>query len=280
MSYDHIRVEPITPALGAEITGVDLGADLGNEVFSEIHRAFLAHSVIFFRGQTLTPEQQIAFAARFGPVSEIPFVEPWAEHPQIVRVIKEADEGAKFNFGGNWHTDFSFLPRPPMASMLYAIELPPNGGDTLWANMYLGYEGLSAGMRRMLDGLNVVHSGAKSYKRSADLRSMRTMTDERAEAETLHPAVRTHPETGRKALFTNPGYATRFEDMTVEESEPLMDWLNAQAVRPEHCIRFRWSPGTLALWDNRCLLHWALNDYAGWRREMHRITIEGEQPFH
>ncbi|MEZ5670238.1 MAG: TauD/TfdA family dioxygenase [Alphaproteobacteria bacterium] len=280
MTYDHIGVAPISPALGAEITGVDLGADLGNEVFSEIHRAFVAHSVIFFRGQTITPEQQIAFARRFGPLSEIPFITPWADHPEIVRVIKEADEGAKFNFGGSWHSDFSFLPRPPMASMLYAVELPPVGGDTLWASMYSAYERLSDGMRRLLDGLQVVHSGLGAYKRSEDLRSMKTVTDARAETEVLHPAVRTHPDSGRKALFIDPAYSRRFADMTEAESAPLLNWLHEQAVQPENCIRFRWTPGTLAIWDNRCLEHWALNDYAGHRREMHRITIAGERPYH
>ena len=228
---NELDVLPVSGAIGAEIRGVDLRR-IDDEIFAKIREVFVEHSVIFLRDQILTPEEQKAFTRRFGAFSEIPFIETMKEHPEIIAVIKEADEGTKFNFGGNWHSDFSFLKRPPLGSVLYAKELPPFGGDTMWANMYRAYETLSEAMRAMLDPLKVVHSGKRSYTLSSELRSMKTNHDSRAETETEHPLVRTHPESKRRCLFINGAYALRFSGMTEAESAPLLGFLQQHATRP------------------------------------------------
>ncbi len=285
MSYRRIEVERVSGALGAEIRNVDLSRPLDEETMAEVRRALVAHQVIFFRDQSLTPEQQIAFTARFGPVSRVPFIAPLAEHADIIAVLKEADERGISSFGGTWHSDFSFLPEPPLGSVLYALEVPEHGGDTLWADMYRAYETLSAGLRRVLDGLRAVHSGAPygtAAAPPADLRLSRSVKmargDPAADVETEHPVVRVHPESGRRALFVNPVYSLRFAGMTAAESQPLLDFLQAHATRPEFTCRFRWRPGSLAVWDNRCTQHLAVNDYDGRRRLLHRTTIAGERP--
>lgn len=285
MSYRRIEVEPVSGALGAEIGNIDLSRLLDHETMAEIRQALVAHQVIFFRDQTLTPEQQIAFTARFGPVSRVPFIEPLAGHPDIIAVLKEADERNISSFGGTWHSDFSFLPEPPLGSLLYALEVPEQGGDTLWADMYRAYETLSAGLRRVLDGLGAVHSGAPygtAAAPPADVRLSRSVKmargDPAADMETEHPVVRVHPESGRRALFVNPVYSLRFAGMTAAESRPLLDFLQAHATRPELTCRFRWCQGSLAIWDNRCTQHLAVNDYDGRRRLLHRTTIAGERP--
>lgn len=284
MEYQTIEVRPIAGAMGAEISGVDLAEPLGNQAFAEIHRAFLQYQVVFFRDQSLTPEQHKAFSARFGALECIPFVKGMAEHPEIISIVKEASESNTYNFGGKWHSDLSFQENPPLGSALYALEVPSFGGDTMWANMYRAYERLSPGMRRMLDGLVAVHSARRSYGpqgqfKNDDIKSMRIDNSEAAMDEMEHPVVRTHPETGRKCLFVNPVYTIRFKDMTEEESKPLLDYLQDRCIEPENTCRFRWSSNTLALWDNRCTQHLALNDYDGSRREMRRTTIAGDRPY-
>lgn len=281
--FETITVRPLSGALGAEISGVDLAGPLGNQTFAEIHRAFLRHQVVFFRDQILTPEQHMAFSARFGALQATPFIGALPDHPEIIAVIKEAEERNTYNFGGKWHSDLSFQEAPPLGSALYAREVPDVGGDTMWCDMYGAYERLSVGLRRLLDGMVGVHSARRSYGpqgqfRKDDIKSMSIRNSEAAEAEMEHPVVRTHPETGRKCLFVNPVYTIRFKDMTEAESRPLLKYLQDQAVMPENTCRFRWSAGTLALWDNRCTQHLALNDYDGKRREMHRTTITGDRP--
>jgi taurine dioxygenase len=282
MPYQTIEVQPLAGALGAEISGVDLSQDLGNQVLDEIHRAFLDHLAIFFRDQTLTPQQQVAFAARFGPIGIYPFAEGLADAPEVVEILKTEDETV--NFGGGWHTDTVYLDRPSLGSALYAKEVPAAGGDTLFANGYRAYEALSDGMRAILDGLTGVHSAAlkSTGGRAARMGQQTSMSGRNlAQADTQegeHPLVRTHPETGRKALYVSANHTVRFKGMTEEESAPLIRFLLDHATRPEFTCRFRWTPGALALWDNRCTQHYALNDYDGERRRMHRVTVEGERP--
>lgn len=277
MKYERIAVHPISGAIGAVISGVDL-THLDAETYAEIYRAFLEHLVIFFRDQVLTPGQQIAFARRFGEIGAYPFVEGMAAYPEIVEVRKEPDE--QENFGGIWHSDTAYLETPPLGAVLYAKELPPLGGDTLWSNMYLAYEALSMGMKRLLAGLKAVNSskkGAAAVGRQARRdEAPRDSADVHHEAS--HPVIRTHPETGRKAIYVNEGHTVRFEDMNAAESEPILQFLFKHLIRPEFTCRFRWQAGSLAVWDNRCSQHYAMNDYHGHRRVMHRITIEGDAP--
>jgi taurine dioxygenase len=284
MSYQSIELRPVAGSLGAEVAGVDLARPLGNSVAAEIRRAFVEHLVLFFRDQELTPEQHLTVSRLFGPLSRVPYVRHMADYPDIIAVLKEAEERKISTFGNAWHSDFSFLPEPPLGSVLYGREVPSHGGDTLWSNMYEAYEALSDGMKRLLGGLRAMHSG-RPYGVGGvpkDLKTSRSIEMERnnpeADRELAHPVVRLHPESGRKALFVNSIYTTRFEDMTEAESRPLLDYLFEHCIRPEFTCRFRWAPGSLAIWDNRCTLHYAVNDYDGQRRLMHRTTIAGERP--
>ena len=275
-TYRHIEVQPLGGSLGAEIRGVNVAAALDDAVIAEIRQAFLDHLVVFFRDQKLTPPAQLAFARRFGEPMEYPQLKGLPECPLITPVLKLAHE--TINFGGVWHSDTTYLTRPPMASMLYAVELPPYGGDTIFANQYAAYESVSDGLRRTLDGLIGVNSSTKadaSKTREDRLKAagveMKVLTSE-------HPAVRTHPETGRKALYVNHGHTAHFKGWTEEESRPLLEYLFQHQVRPELCYRFQWQPGSIAFWDNRCAQHNAVNDYAGFKRLMHRVTLAGDTP--
>jgi len=271
-----LDVRPVAGALGAEIHGVDLSRPLGPATVAALRAALLEHMVIFFRGQKLTPAQQLAFARAFGEPVEYPQLKGLPEFPMITPVVKLEHE--RVNFGGIWHSDTAYLERPPMASMLYAIEVPPQGGDTLFANQVLAYETLSEGLRRVLDGLVGVNTSTKAA-------ASKTREDRlRAAGEALkvlvgeHPVARTHPETGRKALFVNVGHTERFRGWTEEESRPLLEFLFAHQVKPEFTCRFRWEPGSLAFWDNRSVQHNPVNDYHGYRRVMHRVTLAGDVP--
>jgi taurine dioxygenase len=278
MATNALDIRPLSGALGAEILGIDLGHDLGDDTVAAIRAAWLEHLVIFFRAQTLAPAEFLQVASRFGEPVEYPFVKGLDGFPQITPVIKLEHE--KVNFGGLWHSDTAYLERPPMATMLIARETPPRGGDTLFANMYLAYETLSDGMKRMLDGLVIVNSSAKADVTRTREDRVRDSANTAARQEYVaeHPAVRTHPETGRKALYANGGHALRFRDMSVEESAPLLNYLFSHATRPEFTCRFRWEPGSIALWDNRCTQHNPVNDYHGFRRVMHRVTLKGDVP--
>jgi len=284
MSYQSITVQPVAGSLGAEVSGIDLAGPLSNTAAAEIRRAFTENLVLFFRDQHLTPEQHLAFSGLFGRLCRMPYIKHMDEYPDIIAVLKEADERKISTFGNAWHSDFSFLEEPPLGSILYAREVPSHGGDTLFANMYEAYEALSGGMKRMLLGLKAMHSG-KPYGQGGlpkDLKTSRSIGIERnnpeADREVAHPVVRLHPESGRKALFVNAIYTTRFEDMSEPESRPLLDFLFEHVQRPEFACRFRWAEGSLAVWDNRCTLHYAVNDYDGSRRLMHRTTVAGERP--
>jgi len=278
MLCNSLEIRPISGAIGAEIGGIDLAEELDADTIVAIRRAWLDHLVIFFRGQQLTPRQFLGFARRFGQVIEYPFIKGIDGFPEITPVIKLEDE--RVNFGGLWHSDTAYLDRPPMGTMLIAREVPPVGGDTLFANMYLAYETLSCGMRRLLDGLVAVNSSAKAdvTKTREDRIRDGARADAKSEYMAEHPVVRTHPETGRRALYVNGGHTIRFKDMTEEESAPLLQYLFAHQQRPEFTCRFRWEIGSLAFWDNRCAQHNPINDYHGYRRVMHRVTLAGDKP--
>ncbi len=282
MSYETITVEPIAGALGAVIRGADLSQPLGQQRFAEIHDAFLKHLVIFLEDQELTPDQLLAFARRFGPIVNYPFVQDMDGHPGITEVIKT--ETDTLNFGGLWHSDTTYLPTPPLGSVLYARELPPRGGDTLFANMYLAYDALSDGMKTMLAPLRAVCTAALRAQGNVNARERladqtgKSQNRDMLDMEADHPVIRTHPETGRKAIYVSSAHTSHFAGMTRAESAPILHFLFEHMSRPEFTCRYRWKVGALALWDNRCAQHYALNDYQGYRRLMHRVTIEGDTP--
>ena len=272
----RMNVQRISGALGAEITGIDLRR-LGDGDMAEIRRVWLENLVVFFREQELSPEEFMAFARRIGRPIEYPFVRGIAGFPEIIEVKKLEHE--KLNFGGIWHSDTAYLEEPPMASMLLAREVPPRGGDTLFANMYLAYASLSEGMKHLIAPLVAVNASAKAdVTRTREDRIKTDGQDARQSYEAEHPVVRTHPETGRKALYVNVAHTVRFKGMTEEESAPLLGYLFQHQVRPEFTCRFAWRVGSIALWDNRCAQHNPVNDYHGYRRVMHRITLAGDKP--
>jgi taurine dioxygenase len=277
MTYDHIRVARLSTALGAEIGGVDLSEPLSEPAVAEIRHAVGEHGVIFFRDQELTPEQHLAFARHFGGIDINRFFAAVPGYPLIAEVRKEPEQ--RRNIGNGWHTDHSYDLAPAKGSMLYAREVPATGGDTLFASMYAAYDSLSDGLKATLEGLKALHSsrhvfGAEANARRGDLAG-RIGNPELATQDAVHPVVIRHPETGRKALYVNPGFTVRFDGWTEEESRPLLEYLYRHAVRPEFTIRFHWREGSLAFWDNRSTWHFAVNDYHGERRLLHRITVEG-----
>lgn len=280
--FKTIEVRPITGTIGAEIANIDFTQTLTNQQRDEIHRAFLESKVIVFRGQTLPPKKQVEVARIFGKPAIYPFLKGHEEAEEVSVLAKSATDTV--NFGGNWHSDTAYKPAPDMGTLLYAVDVPDAGGDTMFANMQLAYECLSPGMQKMLDGLTAIYSSEKGYggKRAERMKSLAGMKDAvAAKIETFeseHPVVRTHPETGAKSLYISRSHALHFKDMTVAESEPLINYLSDFSARPEFTCRVRWQPGTLTVWDNRCTNHFAVNDYNGKARRMHRVTIEGDRP--
>ena len=272
------EVRPIAGAIGAELHDINLAQDLPAETVGAVRQALLDHLVIFVRDQELPPDRFLAFARRFGEPVEYPFINGIEGFPEIIQVAKLEHE--RVNFGGVWHSDTTYLARPPMGSMLVSREVPPQGGDTLFANQYLAWEALSDGMKEMLATLRGVSSSSKAdVTRTREDRVRSDGTAKAREAlEAVHPVVRTHPETGRKALYVNTAHTTRFEGMTEEESAPVLSFLFRHQIRPEFTCRFRWSQGAVAFWDNRCAQHYPVNDYHGYRRVMHRITLAGDTP--
>ena len=275
---NSLEIHSLSPTLGAEILGVDLSGELPDALVAELRRLWLAHGVVFFRDQSLPPTALVMLARRFGTVVEYPFVKGLDEAPEVIPVLKLPHE--RVNFGGVWHTDTAYLDAPPMATLLVAREVPPVGGDTMFASGVAAFAALSEGMQQLLAPLRAVNSSAKadvSKTREDRLKDSGT-AQARQVFEASHPVVRTHPETGARALYVNAGHTSRFEGMTEEESAPLLGFLFAHQVRPEFTCRFRWRPGSVALWDNRQVLHYPLNDYHGHRREMHRVTLAGDVP--
>ncbi len=283
-SYKHITVDPIAGSLGAEIGGVNLQSLIPDEI-AEIKTAFLEHQAIFFRDQPLDNNQLKNFTRHFGDFGVEPYVETMSEHPEIIGVIKEADETKTINFGGQWHSDWSFQENPPMATILHGRDIPPYGGDTVFANMYLAYETLPDAMKQIIDPLIAVHSARRPYGTGKSIlgskkrKSMTIINSEEAHAEIEHPLVRIHPETGKKCLFVNEVYTIRIKGMSEAQSKGILDPLFKHATREEFTCRFRWRNNSLAMWDNRCAQHLALNDYDGYRRALYRTTVAGDRPY-
>src|SRR3954468_17258654 len=275
-------IEPLAGALGAEIRGVALAKLQDDAAWEAIHGAFLRYSVLVFRDQALEPADLMRVGARFGEPCYYPFVTGLEGFPYIFEVVKAEEE--KTNFGGNWHSDTTYLEQPPLGTLLYAVETPSHGGDTLFASTAAAYEALSPAMRALLDPLVGVNSaalkhGGGRHQMHKTINAMKLHDIEAAgRYEAEHPVVRTHPETGRKSLYVSRSHTTRFRGMTEEESRPVVEFLQAHQTRPEFTCRVRWSPGTLTVWDNRCTQHNAVNDYHGQRRRMRRLTVGPQKP--
>jgi len=269
MAQAQIDVRPLCGAGGAEILGVDLSRELDNATAGAVHDAFLKHVAIFFPGQQLTAQQMDRFVSRFGDPLVHPYLHPVEGSPYVHELRKEPSQTV--NFGNGWHADFTFLERPSAANALYARTVPAFGGDTVFINTALAYDCLSEGMKRMLGGMRAVHKVHPRYVTDVDV--MSNQKGRVTEEQCIHPVIRTHPETGRKVLYINPSFVPQFEDMTEAESRPLLDYLTNFMAQPEFQIRYRWSADTFGIWDNRCSLHTALNDYHGQLRVMHRMVV-------
>ncbi len=281
MRNRHIEIHPIAGALGAEIGGVDVAEELDDALIGEIRQALLDHGVIFFRDQKLDPARHKAFTRRFGEIFLHPNYQGVSADPEIVDIRREP--GDKKIVGEDWHTDTTMVAEPPLGAILYAIEVPPYGGDTLFANQYLAYESLSDGLKRTLEHLRAVHSDRMVAGPLAGMNAQRA-TKVREDADwretiSVHPVVRTHPETGRKLLFVNRSYTVGFEGWTEAESKPLLDYLLEQGHRPEFTCRFRWANGSIAFWDNRSTKHLAVHDAGPFRRIMRRTQIVGDRVY-
>lgn len=275
----ELALRPLSGVLGAEVSGIDLSQTLDDDTIAALRAAFVDHHVLVFRDQDLSPDQQIAFGRRFGELDTHPFVEGNRDHPEIVDVITVPDD--KTNFGGGWHTDVTFLGEPDLGSILYAVELPPAGGDTLFADQHAAYDALSDTMQSMLAGLTATHTAGPQYAAggtSTLSKEMRTKNADLAAKTVEHPVVRTHPESGRKGLYVNRAFTTRIVGLHRAESAALLEFLFDHATSERFTCRVRWQPGTLTMWDNRSVQHYALHDYSGNRRHMRRITVKGDRP--
>jgi alpha-ketoglutarate-dependent taurine dioxygenase len=283
--YSHISVRPMAGSMGAEISGIGGALDvrsLDDDEMAEIRRANDDHLVVFFRDQELTPAELETFTARWGEFGDDPYLKGMDEHPHVVRVRKEADEKVPLVFGGAWHSDWSFQTTPPAYTILFGVDVPDHGGDTLWANMYLATEYASETFRSLLRSLDAVHSPAMGYGPGAThnelIENMDIEYGERGTETHRHPMIRRHPRTGRETLFVNPVYTVGINGMREEEAQAILGQIHEVATNPVHLCRFRWEPGSMAVWDNRCTMHLPLGDYHGARREMWRTTVKGEVP--
>jgi len=274
-----MRIENLSPEIGSVVHDLDLSQPLSPELVSEVRAVWLDRLVIVFRGQSISSEQYLSFAKQIGTPDTYPFLKGLEGYPMITPVLKKETE--KVNFGGVWHTDTTYQSAPPMATMLYALELPPVGGDTLFSNQYAAFDSLSDGLKKSLKDLRVVCRSDKAAV-SATRENRVSETGKNIVKEALigiHPVIRTHPETGEKCLFVNRAHATAFEGWTEEESSSLLSFLFDHQIKEELQCRHRWEIGDLALWDNRCALHYPVNDYFGYRRLLHRITLVGDKPY-
>ena len=265
-------------SLGVELKGVDVRS-LDDGEFARFREALVENHVIVVRDQVLTPAEQIAFGRRFGELDTHPFVDGSADFPEVIDIVTEPDDRA--NFGGGWHTDVTFLEQPDLGSILYAVEIPEFGGDTLFANQHAAYDALSDTMKGMLDGLSATHSADRQYGeggKSTKSKAINTKNVELAARVVEHPVVRTHPESGRKGLYVNGAFTGKIRGMRPDESDALLGFLYQHAVREAFTCRVQWQPGTLVMWDNRSVQHHALHDYAGQRRHVRRITVQGDTP--
>jgi len=283
MASAPLDILPISGAMGAEIHGTDLSGPLDDSCVQRIRSALLEHGAVFFRDQKLTPDSQLAFASRFGEPEIHPIVDGTAERPEVIRVLKPAGESASFGVG--WHTDNSFLEKPSLATLLYGETIPPYGGDTLYASVQKAYDALSETMKAMLDGLRAVHSASRAYDPGvtgeAKYRGegpLRYRYSDVINREVEHPVIRTHPETGRRGIYVNPMFTQRIVGMTDVESQATLAFLYEHCARPDFTCRFRWTPGAVAMWDNRSVWHYAMDDYQPFERVMYRVTLAGDRP--
>ena len=281
MRNSRIEVKPIAGACGAEIFGVKIGDDLDDGVIGEVRQALLDHCVIFFRDQDFDADQHKAFTRRFGEIFVHPNYRGMQADDEIVMIRREP--GDQHIVGEDWHADTTMMEEPPMGAILYALDVPPYGGDTLFASQYLAYDSLSDGMKKMLSGLRAVHTDRLVAGPAANRNAFRATKvrqgDDWRETVHLHPVVRTHPETGRKLLNVNAAYTVGFEGMTEDESKPLLDYLLAQGHKPEFTCRFRWEKGSVAFWDNRAVKHLAIHEAGPYLRLMRRVQIAGDKPY-
>ena len=271
--------------MGAEISGLDLTVPITDVIAHILHSALNDHHMIVIRNQHLSLTQQKAVTAIFGDIMQLPYVAPIPGDKEVIAVLKEADEINTGVFGGDWHSDFSFLENPPAGSVLNAVEVPPVGGDTIWVNQMAAYRSLPDPLREIVDNRRAVHVGKPygvKYAPAADIRANASMAmrrgDPEADRETIHPSVITAPETGNRALFLNPIYTTRFEGMTEAESAPILETIYKHCTRPDFACRHQWQAGDVVIWNNRTTLHYATNDYDGVRRLLYRTTFCGSVP--
>jgi len=281
VGYERIDVRPIAGALGAEIGGVNMAEPMGNQVFQELHDALMEHHVVFLRDQDVTPAEHVAFARQFGTLHIHPYSPNLPDQPEVL-ILKSSK--ANRSSASAWHSDVTFQEEPPMGSILLAREVPEYGGDTMWANMYLAYESLSDRMKQYLDGMTALNTAGraafeKAYdKQVSDGRKQEIQADRNTLAPAEHPVVRTHPVTGRKALYVNSIFTQKLVGVSGKESKAVLAFLFDHLKRPEFTCRFRWQKGSVAFWDNRCTQHFAIADYGDATREMHRVTVNGDRP--
>lgn len=277
MNVAGLRLQP-QAGVGAEVHDMALDRPLAASSAAALREAVATFGVLFFRNQDLTPEQHIGFAESLGTINVNRFFTPVADYPNIAEVRK--DPGDRYNIGDEWHTDHSYDQAPALGSILYARVVPEAGGDTLFANMYTAYETLSDGLKKQLATMSALHSSRYAFDVDSlpdELVDRRYHNLDNATQDAVHPVVIKHPLSGRNLLYVNPGFTVKFDGWTVEESQPLLEFLYRHASRPEFTCRFRWREGSVAFWDNRATWHYALNDYHGCARLMHRITLEGSE---
>lgn len=278
-----MKITPLSGIIGAEIEGINLAEPLASVTVKRIRKAFLDNQVLVFPNQELTPKQHLAFARKFGKADIYPFLKSIEGVPQVIEILKAEKDTS--NFGKHWHSDTTYMPKPNMGTMLYALEVPSPGGDTMFADMYRAYDTLSNGMKKVLKGVTGLYSSAQNNiggraEKMKELAGMKTaFVGEADPIEAVHPVIRTHPETGKKALYVNFSHTVHFSGMTREETLPILEYLTKHAVKPEFTCRVRWRKGDLVFWDNRCVQHKAINDYDGQRRRMHRVTLKGDKPY-
>ena len=274
----HFEVEHLAPFVGSEISGLDLSKAIAPETLTELRVLWLERKVLFFRDQKLTPDQQVAFTRQFGDVDKYPFLKGIEGNPLVAPVLKLPEE--TINFGGVWHSDTTYLETPAGGASLYALELPPLGGDTIFCNMGKAYETLPQGVKDTVDDLKAINTSAKAAVSKTRVNRLADSGDSSAPEEftNVHPVIRTHPESGERTLFVNEAHTVRFDDWTEEDSAPLLNMLYMHARKPEFQCRFRWSPGAVVIWDNRSSHHYPINDYDGYRRLLHRVSLKGSRP--
>lgn len=280
---ETLSFQPLTGAIGAVVDGVDLSRSLSPDTVTELRRGLWDHQVLILHDQFLDVAQLKHVTEAFGPLQQLPYVAAEPAEPYVIGVRKRASDRKVGVFGGNWHSDFSFLGHPPAGSLLTAVTVPPVGGDTVWANQAAAYETLPEDLKAIVDGRAAIHVGKPHGVKFAPKGNQRSTiemvrNDPEADRETFHPAVRRHPETGRRSLFVNPVYTARLDGYTEAESAPILDRLYWHATRPEFCCRHRWRAGDLAIWDNWSTLHFAVNDYDGYDRLLYRTTFSDEAP--